>query len=176
MFDQVARRLRAVLAVLLGTLLLPWASSRAENQNVLIQLQADGSYRIWNAEGPSQLDDDEVMLLESLAEPEGSRLVTTALGPALARRTPLGVIIELQAAARDRSLLVDRDACGHLKTWHAQGVTLLSEDQATELVLSALPGGGPRVVLDAGRHAKAFLTNVGVMVAIWRPRMPARQP
>ena len=58
MFDQVARRLRAVLAVLLGTLLLQWASSRAENQNVLIQLQADGSYRIWNAEGPSQLDDD----------------------------------------------------------------------------------------------------------------------
>jgi hypothetical protein len=52
------------------------------------------------------------------------------------------VIIELIEHQQDRELLVDRDACGHVKTWHAEGVTRLSEDQATDLVMAALPGGG----------------------------------
>lgn len=167
----MARQLKALRAAVLGAALaLPWTGALAENQNVLLQLQSDGRFRIWHAEGPSQLDDDELMLVESLAEPAGGKTVVTRLGPARARRTSQGVIIELQAAARDRELLVDRDACSHLKAWHSEGETRLSDDQATDLALSALPGGGPRVVLDAGRHAKAFLTNVGVMVAIWKPR------
>ena len=60
------------------------------------------------------------------------------------------------------------------KTWHAEGATRLSEDQATDLVMAALPDGGPRLVLDTERHAKSYLTNIGVMVAIWKPR-PARR-
>jgi hypothetical protein len=71
-------------------------------------------------------------------------------------------------------LLVDRDACGHLKTWHAEGGVPLSEEQATDLVLAALPGGGPRLVLDAERHAKSYLTAIGIMVAIWKPRPGAQ--
>ena len=73
-----------------------------------------------------------------------------------------------------KALLVDRDACGHLKTWHAEGGVPLTEEQATDLVLAALPGGGPRLVLDAERHAKSYLTAIGIMVAIWKPR-PARK-
>jgi hypothetical protein len=40
--------------------------------------------------------------------------------------------------------------------------------------MAALPGGGPRLVLDPERHAKSYLTSIGVMVAIWKPR-PAQQ-
>ncbi|MBI5897636.1 MAG: hypothetical protein HZB40_00225 [Rhodocyclales bacterium] len=164
---------RAALAVLLCAALLPGVAF-AQISNLLIQTLAGGGFRIWHADGVSILDDDEVMLLESLAEVGGSQPTATALGPARALRTAQGVIIELTERARDRELLVDRDACGHVKTWHAEGVTRLSEDQATDLVMAALPGGGPRLVLDAEHHAKSYLTNIGVMVAIWKPRSAGR--
>lgn len=150
------------------------STALAENSNLLIQLQPGGGFRVWHAEGASVLDDDEVMLLDAEAEQGGSRSIATALGPARAVRTELGVIIELQHAASDKALLVDRDACGHLKTWHAEGGTRLTEDQVTDLFMSALPGGGPRLVLDDGRNAKAFVTSLGVMVAIWKQRSARR--
>ncbi len=161
-------------ALLLLVLTLASSGVLAENSNLLIQLQPGGGFRIWHADGPSLLSDDEVMLLDSLAEPHGSAPVPTSLGPARARQTELGVIIELAEAKSDKALLVDRDACGHLKTWHAEGGVPLTEQQATDLVLAALPGGGPRLVLDAERHAKSYLTAIGIMVAIWKPR-PARK-
>ncbi len=166
------RSLRTLLAV--GLLACACGAALAENSNLLIQLQPGGGFRVWHAEGASVLDDDEVMLLDAEAEQGGSRLMATALGPARAVRTELGVIIELQKAASDKALLIDRDACGHLKTWHAEGGTRLTEDQVTDLFMSALPGGGPRLVLDDGRNAKAFVTGLGVMVAIWQPR-PVRR-
>jgi len=161
-----------ILAVVLLAL-LPLAAL-AESTNLLIQLQAGGTYRIWHGEGPSVLDDDEVMLLYSLAEPQGSAPVATALGAARARSTAQGVVIELLDAATDKALLVDHDACGHIKTWHAEGGAPISEEQATDLVLAAVPGGSRRLVLDEQRHAKSFLTELGVMVAIWRPLKAAR--
>lgn len=163
----------AALAVVLCATLLPFAAM-AQISNLLIQSLPGGSYRIWHAEGASVLDDDEVMFLESIAEIGGSAPKATALGPARALRTAQGVIIELMGQTHDRELLVDHDACGHVKTWHAEGATRLSEDQATDLVMAALPDGGPRLVLDTERHAKSYLTNIGVMVAIWKPR-PARR-
>lgn len=164
---------RAAMAALCWGLLAPCAAF-AQISNLLIQTMPGGSYRVWHADGVSVLDDDEVMLLESIAEPGGSAPRTTALGPARALRTAHGVIIELIEQARDKELLVDRDACGHIKTWHAEGVTRLNEEQATDLVMAALPSGGPSLILDPEHHAKSYLTNIGVMVAIWKPR-PARR-
>lgn len=171
----MAQRLKG-LRVLLALALLAAASSgaRAENSNVLIQLQPGGGFRVWHADGPSELSDDEVMLLDAEAAQDGGRVVATALGPARAVRTELGVVIELPQAASDKALLVDRDACGHLKTWHAEGSTGLTDDQVADLYMSALPGGGPSLLLDAGRKAKGFVTSLGVMVAIWKQR-PARR-
>lgn len=175
MFDQVAQGVSLRHLRLLGMILLLCpALSLAQNENLLIQLQPGGAFRIWHAEGASVLSDDEVMLLDAEAEPGGSRPIATSLGSARAVRSELGVIIELEQAANDKALLVDRDACGHLKTWHAEGGRRPTEDQAADLYMSALPGGGPRLVLDDGRQAKGFITSLGVMVAIWKAR-PARQ-
>ena len=148
------------------------ASAAAENSNILIQLQPGGGFRVWHAEGASVLDEEEVMLLDAEAAPRGSRAIATSLGPSRARRTELGVIIDIEQAVKDKALLVDRDACGHLKTWHAEGNARLTADQVADLYMSALPGGGPRLVLDDGRNAKGFITSLGVMVAIWKPRSP----
>ena len=149
------------------------ASAMAQTNNLLIQMQPGGGFRVWHGDGPSVLSDDEVMLLDSLAEPRGSAPITTSLGAARARSTEQGVVIELADATADKALLVDRDACGHLKTWHSEGRMQISENQAIDLVMAAVPGGGPRMVLDEQHHAKSFLTNLGVMVAIWRPRSAA---
>lgn len=160
--------------LLLLALALVSLGALAESSNLLIQLQPGGGYRIWHADGPSVLNDDDIMLLDSMAEPQGSAPVPTPLGAARARRTELGVIIELLEAKIDKILLVDRDACGHLKTWHAEGGLPLTDDQATDLVMSALPGGGPRLALDGERHAKSFITTIGIMVAVWNPRRSGR--
>lgn len=165
------RRFTLLVSVLLAGLS---AGAAAENSNILIQLQPGGGFRVWHAEGASVLDDEEVMLLDAEAEPGGSRAIATALGPARARRTELGVIIDIDQAVKDKALLVDRDACGHLKTWHADGDLRLSADQVADLYMSALPGGGPRLALDDGRSAKAFMTSLGVMVAIWKARPAGR--
>ena len=167
------KRLRgAVLTAALLAVLAPMAA--AQSSTLLIQSLPGGNFRVWHGDGPSQLSDDEVMLLQSLAEPKGSAPIQTSLGAARALSTDQGVIIELAGAARDKALLVDRDACGHLKTWHAEGATRITDEQTTDLVLAAVPGGGPRLILDEQHHAKSFLTSLGVMVAIWRPKKPVR--
>lgn len=149
-------------------------AAQAKDDGLLIQLQPGGAYRVWHAEGVTQLTDDEAMLLDAIATPEGSEITPTAAGPAQARRTEAGVVISLQRSGPDSELLVDRDACGHIKLWHSEGATQLTEDQLTDLVLAAVPGGGQRIVLDPQRLAKSFLTPLGVMVAIWRPVKPVR--
>ncbi len=156
----------------LAVLVMVWmftGPALAADQGLLIQIQPGGSYRVWHSDGPTKLSDDEIMLLDAEATPEGGKSIPTSAGPASAMQTPVGVVISLPEAPADRSLLVDRDGCGHVKTWHAEGITKLNDDQLTDLVLAAIPGGGKRIVLDETRHAKSFLTAIGVMVAIWRP-------
>jgi hypothetical protein len=174
MSDSMSQHgMKALVAMVIGWMLASavWAA----DQGLLIQVQPGGAYRVWHSDGPTKLSDDEIMLLDSEATPEGGRIVPTAVGPATATQTAVGVVISLPEAPTDRALLVDRDGCGHVKTWHAEGATRLNDDQLTDLVLAAIPGGGKRVVLSEGLYAKSFLTNLGVMVAIWRPvAKPAR--
>lgn len=148
--------------------------SIAESSNVLIQVLPGSVYRVWHADGPSVLEEEEIMALDAAAERTGSEAIETKLGPATARLTDQGAIIDLPAAKSDKQLLIDRDACGHVKTWHAEGGVALTDDQITDLVLAALPGGGPRVALDPERYAKAFVTGLGIMVAIWKPRVAGK--
>lgn len=162
--------MRAVVRLLLAGLLALPPGAWAQSSNILIQVLPGSVYRVWYAEGPSELAEDEIMQLDAAADRAGSAPIETSLGPAQVRQTTHGAIIELLAAPRDKRLLIDRDACGHLKTWHAEGGIELSEEQTTDLVLAALPGGGPRVELGPARYAKSFLTELGVMVAIWKPR------
>lgn len=154
---------------LLATLLLLAASfATAADNSLLIQVEPGGGYRVWHTEGATNLGEDEILMLAAGATPEGSALLPVSAGPARAFQTGNGVIIEVPEAASDRKLLVDRDACGAIKVWHADGATRLTEEQLTELVVSALPGGGRRVNID-GNYAKAFITPLGYAVVIWAP-------
>lgn len=154
-------------AALLACTVLPL---RAEDNVLLIQTGPQG-FVIWHTEGQSQLADDEVLELMATATPEGGKEMPTPLGPARAYEMPEGILIRLLAAQRDKALLVDRDACGHIHLWHAEGATQLSDAQITEIVLSALPEGGPRLRLN-GRYAKGFVGRLGVTAALWN--VPAR--
>lgn len=144
----------------------------AEDTALLIQLRPDGRYTVWHAGSQSPLSEDEIGSLEASARPEGGRSMLTAAGLAPAFETPNGVLIRLPALGPDRALLIDHDGCGGIKVWHDRGDVNLTEDQLTELLLSALPEGGKNVVLGQ-YHAKAYTTKIGVIAAIWRPR--ARQ-
>lgn len=140
----------------------------AADNSLLIQIEAGGGYRVWHTEGPTQLSEDDILMLAAGATPEGSALQPVSAGPARAFQTGNGVIIELPEAASDHKLLVDRDACGAVKVWHSEGETQLTEEQMTELVITALPGGGKLVKVD-GRYAKSFVTPLGYAVVIWAP-------
>ena len=140
----------------------------AEDTALLIQIRPDGRYTVWHASGQSPLSDDEIGALEASAKREGGRSMLTAAGMARAFETPNGVLIRLPALGPDRSLLIDHDGCGGIKVWHDRGDVDLTEDELTELVLSALPEGGKNVVLGK-YHAKAYSTKIGVIAAIWRP-------
>jgi hypothetical protein len=154
---------------LLATIFVLAASlAAAADNSLLIQVEPGGGYRVWHSEGPTQLSEEEILLLAAGATPEGSAMQPVSAGPARAFQTGNGVIIEIPAAASDRKLLVDRDACGAIKVWHADGETKLTEEQITELVISALPGGGKLIKVD-GRYAKSFVTPLGYAVVIWAP-------
>lgn len=140
----------------------------AVDNALLIQVEPDGGYRVWHTEGATRLGEDEILMLAAGATPEGSALQPVSVGPARAIQTRNGVVIELPEAASDRQLLVDRDACGAIKVWHAEGETKLADDQIADLVISALPGGGRPIKVD-GRYAKAFITELGYAVVIWAP-------
>jgi hypothetical protein len=158
----LARALLATLFVLAANLAV------AADNSLLIQIEPGGGYRVWHTEGQTHLSEEEILMLAAGATPEGSALQQVSAGPARAFQTGNGVIIEIPQAVSDRKLLVDRDACGAIKVWHGDGETQLTEEQITELVISALPGGGKLVKVD-GRYAKSFVTPLGYAVAIWAP-------
>lgn len=159
------KHLRLVAAIVFAVLSLPVA---AEDTALLVQLQPDGRYRVWHAGAPSPLGEEEILALEAGARPEGGRTTMTAVGLAQAFDTPQGVLIRLPALGPDRTLLIDRDGCGGIKVWHAQGTVHPTEEELTELVLTALPEGGRRVTV--GRlHAKAYSTKIGVIAVVWKP-------
>jgi hypothetical protein len=153
--------------------LLPWLlclcalGAQAEDNVLLIQTGPQG-YVVWHTEGETRFSDDEVLDLMVTAQPGGGEVMPTRYGPAIAFvEGEAGVIIRLPGVERDRALLVDRDACGHAVVWHAEGKTQLSEAELTEIAVSALPDGGPRLRL-GDRYAKAFLGKLGITVTLWR--------
>lgn len=159
---NLPRLLAAALALLLS---LP---AVAEDTALLIQLRPDGRYTVWHAGDPSPLGENEILALEAAATPEGGRRVMTAAGFAQAFDTPNGILIRLPGLGPERALLIDRDGCGGIKLWHSHGNINPTEDELTDLVLTALPDGGKRVPL--GRlSAKAYSTKIGVIAVIWRP-------
>jgi hypothetical protein len=159
--------MNALSGLIVSVLAWATAASAAGDDNLLIQLQPDGGYRVWHTEGATQISEEEVLAVAATAAPEGGGAVPVAAGRARAFQTESGVVIEMLDAKTDRKLLVDRDACGAVKLWHSEGPMNLTDDQMTELVLSALPGGGRRLTLD-GRHAKAYITPLGYAVVIWK--------
>jgi hypothetical protein len=155
------RRFAAFLAALLA------ATTASALDNVLmIQLRPGGGFTVWHTEGESRMTDDEAMRLEAAAKPDGSEAMQTSVGPARAYDTAEGVLIRLSEAKRDNALLVDRDNCGHIRLWHAAGETNPTEDQVTDIFMSALPEGGKRITL-GDFHVKAFTTRLGVTASIW---------
>jgi hypothetical protein len=139
---------------------------RAEDNVLLIQTGPQG-FTVWHTEGQNQLPDDDVIELMATATPEGGKETPTPLGPARAYEMSEGIVIRLLGAQYDKSLLVDRDACGHVHLWHADGTTQLTDAQLTDIVLSALPEGGPRLRLN-GTYAKGFTGKLGVTATLWK--------
>ncbi|MDP2135682.1 MAG: hypothetical protein Q8J99_18930 [Sulfuritalea sp.] len=155
-------RLVIVLAALLAM-----SSVRAEDNVLLIQMQPGGGFTVWHTEGESRLTDDEVMELEVTARPGGGAVTQSSLGPARVHEAGEGVTIHLLDAKNDRTLLIDRDDCNHVRVWHAAGATRLSDDQITDIFISALPGGGKRITV-GNYHVKAFISKLGVIATLWR--------
>jgi hypothetical protein len=155
-------------AILLACAACAACIAEAADNTLLIQLQKDGSYLVWHSEGRTQLSDDELTSLSASARPEGGEPILTTAGPASAFEIPRAVLVVLADAKSDRKLLIDRDACGGVRLWHAEGATSLTDDQLTELVLSALPDGGKRVSIGSN-YAKAYSTELGVVAVIWAP-------
>ncbi len=153
------------LALFVAILIAATAAGATDNV-LLIQMQPGGRYLVWHTEGESRISEDEIMALEASAKPGGGEEVPTSAGPARAYETSDGVMIRLPAAKSDKALLFDRDDCGHVRVWHAAGATNLSEDQITDIVMSALPEGGKRITV-GNYYVKAFLTKLGVTAALW---------
>lgn len=151
--------------------LLAAGSAAAVDNVLLIQMQPGGHYRVWHNAGKTQLSDDEIMALEAAATPEGSAAMPTGAGPATARQAADGVVIGLAQAEVDGTLLIDHDGCGHVKLWHSAGATNLSDEELTDIVMSALPEGGRRITV-GGYYVKAFLGKLGVTASLWR--VPAK--
>ncbi|KAF0164628.1 MAG: hypothetical protein FD157_1792 [Rhodocyclaceae bacterium] len=158
------------LALFVAILMAATAAGATDNV-LLIQLQPGGRYVVWHTEGESRISDDEVMALEATAKPEGGEEMPTSAGPARAYETSDGVTIRLLSAKNDKALLLDRDDCNHVRIWHAAGATNLSEDQITDIFMSALPEGGKRITIGK-YYVKAFITKLGVTASLWNA--PAR--
>ena len=152
-------------ALFIAALMFTTSAGAADNV-LLIQMQPGGGYKVWHTEGESELSDDEIMALEVAARPGGGEELPTSAGPARAYETSDGVTISLPAARNDKAVLIDRDDCNHVRLWHAAGTTKLSEDQITDIFMSALPEGGKR--LTVGEYqVKAFITKLGVTASLW---------
>lgn len=163
------RTLRLFCLVILAAAMttITTAAANAADNVLLIQLQPGGQYKVWHTEGESMPTDDEVMTLEVNAKPEGSAEMPTAAGPARAYETADGVVIALPAAQSDKAVLVDRDNCGHIRLWHAAGTTNLTEEQITDIFMSATAEGGKRITI-GDWHVKAFITKLGVTATLWK--------
>lgn len=153
------------IVLFLAALMFVTAANSADNV-LLIQLQAGGGFKVWHTEGESQLTDDEVMALEVTAKPGGGEVTPTSAGPARVHESGDGVTISLLEAKHDKTLLLDRDDCNHVRVWHSAGATSLAEDQIADIFMSALPGGGRRITVGA-YHVKAFITKLGVTATLW---------
>lgn len=153
---------------LLGCVALGGAGAHAADHTLLIQMEREGKFRVWHAAGETNLSERELLLLEASAAPGGGPAVATGQGPARAYETPAGILIVVADAQRDKTLLLDREACSALKAWHSEGATQLSDDQLAELVVTATPDGGPAIMIGSYR-AKAHTTRLGVMVVLWPP-------
>ncbi len=153
------------VVLFLAALMVVTAAHSADNV-LLIQLRPGGGFTVWHTEGESQLTDDEVMELEVTAKPGGGEVTPTSAGPARAHESSEGVTISLPGAKNDRTLLIDRDDCNHVRVWHSAGATRLSEDQIADIFISALPGGGKRLTVGQ-YHVKAFITKRGVTATLW---------
>lgn len=138
------------------------------NTTLLVQIDPDGRYRVWHSTGATQLNEDELLALAASARPEGGEPMATAAGPAVAYDTRQGVVVTLKEARGDDRLLIDRDDCGGVKVWHGGGPSLLGEDDLTELMLTALPGGGKRIAVGK-QVARGYSTRLGVIVLLWKP-------
>ncbi|MDP1734324.1 MAG: hypothetical protein Q8L44_08180 [Sulfuritalea sp.] len=158
------------IALFVAALMATTSAGAADNV-LLIQMQPGGRYLVWHTEGESRISDDEVMELEVTARPGGGEVIQTSAGPARAYETSDGVTISLPAAKHDKAVLIDRDSCGHIRLWHAAGATNLSDDEITDIVISALPEGGKRLTLGS-YHVKAFITKLGVTATLWK--VPAK--
>jgi hypothetical protein len=163
----------SVIVVILGA--LSACSAQAASETVLIQLQKDGRYVVWYSEGQTRLTDDELTTLAASAKPEGGDTLLTTAGPANAFEVPHAILVVLPNARADKRLLIDRDACGGVKIWHSEGATVLTDDQLTDLVLSALPDGGKRLSI-GGNYAKAYAMELGVVAVIWAPVQRSTSP
>jgi len=153
-----------VFAALL--LCLAVTAVQAEDNVLLVQTGPQG-FVVWHVEGENVMPDDDVLELMATATPEGGKEMPSPLGRAQAFEMPEGILIRLLDVPRDKALLVDRDACGHVLQWHAEGATQLSDAHLTEIVMSALPEGGPRIRLN-GTYAKGFIGRLGVTITLWK--------
>lgn len=156
---------RAGIAALLLAAFMASPAAAADNV-LLIQTLPGGAYKIWHNEGESKLSEDDVMALEATARPGGGDEMRSSAGPARAYETRDGVTIRLLAASNDQEVLVDRDSCGHIRLWHSAGPTRLSDDDLTDIVISALPEGGKRLTIGP-YYVKAYMTRLGVTAALW---------
>lgn len=152
--------------ILILVALMTMSTAYAADNVLLIQLQAGGGFRVWHTEGEARLSDDEIMELEVTAKPGGGEVTPTSAGPARVFESAEGVTISLLDAKNDKTLLIDRDDCNHVRVWHAAGATNLSEDQITDIFISAVPGGGKRITVGE-YHVKAFVTKLGVIATLW---------
>lgn len=157
---------RYFFAILAAVAAAAFSAHASADNTLLIKLEPDGRYTVWQSTGETALAEGEVLALEASATPQGGEPMQTSAGLASAAVTKDGVVISVPAAQRDKALLIDRDACGAVKLWHSAGPTALTDDQITELVVSALPGGGKSIALGTSL-AKAYSTDLGTMVVIW---------
>lgn len=156
-----AMRVLAAAAALLGG-----EAGFAADGPLLVQMLPGGAYKVWTSEGRSPVTEDELMALEASARPGGGETLQTSAGPGSADETAQGVVVRLPRIRDDGALLIDRDACGHIKVWHAETLSRFADGQLTELMLTALPDGGRRIRL-GDRYAKGYLTRLGVVVVLW---------
>ena len=175
MTDRIKSVRRVIqYAALLGVFALGSSLARATDDTLLIQMENDGKFRVWHVDGETRLSEHELAQLEANAAPNGGESITTEYGPAKPFETPNGIIVELPEAKSDRKLLLDHASCSEVRSWHADGVTLLTEEQLVDLYGTASPDGGPTVTI-GNFQAKAYTTKLGVTATLWKKvvRRPA---